>query len=78
QMPRGVTWPHIYGAAWLAGIGFTMSLFISDLAFAASPLLDVAKVGILIASLIAGITGWSIIRKTSASNTVGNSADPPS
>ena len=78
QMPRGVTWPHIYGAACLAGIGFTMSLFISDLAFAASPLLDVAKVGILIASLIAGVAGWSIIRMTSASNTDGNSGDSSS
>jgi len=51
EMPRGVTWQHIYGASWLAGIGFTMSLFISDLAFADSPLLGVAKLGILIASL---------------------------
>jgi Na+:H+ antiporter, NhaA family len=66
EMPQGVTWLHIYGAGWLAGIGFTMSLFISDLAFADNPLLDVAKLGILTASLIAGITGWSIIRRTSA------------
>jgi len=78
QMPRGVTWPHIYGAAWLAGIGFTMSLFISDLAFADRPLLKVAKVGILTASLIAGIAGWSIIRRTSASDTDGNGGDRPS
>src|ERR687894_1181277 len=66
EMPQGVTWMHIYGASWLAGIGFTMSLFISDLAFADSPLLNVAKLGILAASVIAGITGWSIIRRTSA------------
>src|SRR5919199_3127468 len=52
-------------AGWLGGIGFTMSLFISDLAFANSALLDVAKLGILGASLIAGIAGWSIIRGTS-------------
>ena len=69
EMPGGVTWLHIYGAAWLAGIGFTMSLFISDLAFADSPLLDVAKLGILTASLIAGVVGWSVIRRTSASHT---------
>ena len=71
EMPAGVTWLHIYGAGWLAGIGFTMSLFISDLAFAEGPLLDVAKLGILTASLIAGIAGWSIIRRTSAPNTGG-------
>ncbi|CAA9273355.1 MAG: Na+/H+ antiporter NhaA type [uncultured Chloroflexia bacterium] len=66
EMPQGVNWLHIYGASWLAGIGFTMSLFISDLAFAEGSLLDVAKVGILTASLIAGIVGWTIIRMTSA------------
>jgi NhaA family Na+:H+ antiporter len=78
EIPQGVTWLHIYGAAWLAGIGFTMSLFISDLAFADSPLLDVAKVGILTASLIAGIAGWLIIRRTSAPNTGGEGEDSPS
>jgi Na+:H+ antiporter, NhaA family len=71
EMPEGVTWLDIYGAGWLAGIGFSMSLFISDLAFAEGPLLDVAKVGILTASLIAGIAGWSIIRSTSAPETGG-------
>jgi Na+:H+ antiporter, NhaA family len=59
----------------LSGIGFTMSLFISDLAFAESSLLDVAKVGILTASLIAGIVGWSIIRRTSAPHTGGEGED---
>ena len=66
EMPRGVAWLHIYGVGWLAGIGFTMSLFISDLAFAGSSLLDVAKLGILAASLIAGIAGFLILRRTSA------------
>jgi NhaA family Na+:H+ antiporter len=78
EMPGGVTWLHIYGASWLAGIGFTMSLFISDLAFADSPLLNVAKLGILAASLIAGVAGWLIIRRTSAPHTIEDSVDPPS
>ena len=76
EMPQGVTWLHIYGAGWLAGIGFTMSLFISDLAFTDSPLLDVAKVGILTASLIAGVVGWSIIRRASAPQTGGEGEGP--
>ena len=76
EMPGGVSWLHIYGAGWLAGIGFTMSLFISDLAFADSPLLVVAKVGILMASLIAGVVGWSIIRRTSAPQTGGEGEGP--
>jgi NhaA family Na+:H+ antiporter len=77
ELPGGVSWLHIYGAGWLAGIGFTMSLFISDLAFAEGPLLDVAKLGILTASLIAGIAGWSIIRRTSAPRTSDESEDHP-
>jgi NhaA family Na+:H+ antiporter len=75
EMPQGVTWLHIYGASWLGGIGFTMSLFISDLAFAEGSLLDVAKVGILTASLIAGIAGWSIIRLANAPHTNGEGED---
>src|SRR5918994_2325816 len=78
ELPGGVTWLHIYGAAWLAGIGFTMSLFLSDLAFADSPLLDIAKLGILTASLIAGVAGWSIIRRTSAPHTTEEGVDHPS
>ncbi len=67
EMPGGVTWRHIYGAGWLGGIGFTMSLFISDLAFTGSPLLDVAKLSILAASLVAGVAGWLILRGASHS-----------
>jgi NhaA family Na+:H+ antiporter len=61
-LPEGVAWRHVYGAAWLAGIGFTMSLFIASLAFADAALLDRAKVGILLASLASGGVGWLILR----------------
>ena len=50
---------------WLAGIGFTMSLFISDLAFDDDRLVDAAKLGILVASLIAGVVGWTILSRAS-------------
>ena len=66
DLPEGVSWRHVYGAGWLAGIGFTMSLFISDLAFASGSLLDTAKLGILTASLIAGVVGWAILRRAGA------------
>jgi NhaA family Na+:H+ antiporter len=66
ELPRGISWRQVYGAGWLAGIGFTMSLFISDLAFPDSPLVDVAKLGILAASLIAGVVGWLILRGASS------------
>jgi NhaA family Na+:H+ antiporter len=61
-LPDGVTWRHIYGTAWLGGIGFTMSLFVSDLAFGGSPALELAKVGILAASVVAGTGGYLILR----------------
>ncbi len=61
QLPPGVTWRHIFGASWLCGIGFTMSLFIANLAFDAA-LLDTAKIGILAASLVAGIVGFLVLR----------------
>ena len=62
DLPEGVTWRHVYGAGWLAGIGFTMSLFVGSLAFGEGPLLDAAKVGILAASLVAGVAGWATLR----------------
>jgi Na+:H+ antiporter, NhaA family len=66
ELPTGISWRQVYGAGWLAGIGFTMSVFISDLAFPDSPLVDVAKLGILAASLIAGVVGWLILRGASS------------
>lgn len=67
-LPEGVTWKQIYGVAFLAGIGFTMSIFISDLAFKDEEYKQIAKVGIMAASLISAIIGmiWlsSGIKKT--------------
>jgi Na+:H+ antiporter, NhaA family len=66
ELPAGIGWRHVYGASWLAGIGFTMSLFISDLAFSDGSLVEAAKLGILSASLIAGVVGWTILRGASS------------
>ena len=66
ELPRGIGWRHVYGAGWLAGIGFTMSLFITDLAFSDGSLVEAAKLGILAASLIAGVVGWAILRGASS------------
>ena len=70
-LPAGVSWRQIYGAAWLGGIGFTMSLFIAALAFEDEPTLAAAKIGILGASLVAGVTGWAILRAASESEAEG-------
>ena len=66
ELPAGVGWRHVYGAGWLAGIGFTMSLFITDLAFADGSLVDAAKLGILVASVVSGAVGWAILRGASS------------
>ena len=66
QLPSGVTWRHIWGAGWVAGIGFTMSLFIGELAYAGEAgLLDVTKVAILVASVIAATGGLLVLRSGS-------------
>jgi Na+:H+ antiporter, NhaA family len=66
ELPEGIGWRHVYGASWLAGIGFTMSLFITDLGFSDGSLVAAAKLGILVASLIAGVVGWAILRGASS------------
>ena len=66
ELPEGLRWRHVYGAGWLAGIGFTMSLFISDLAFSDGSLVEAAKLGILVASVIAGAVGWAILKGASS------------
>jgi NhaA family Na+:H+ antiporter len=66
ELPGGINWRHVYGVGWLAGIGFTMSLFITDLAFSEGSLVDAAKLGILVASVIAGGVGWTILRGASS------------
>jgi Na+:H+ antiporter, NhaA family len=62
RLPRGVSWPDLLGGAALSGIGFTVSLFIAELAFDSPDLRDDAKIGILAASLLAGLLGWAIFR----------------
>ncbi|TNG02186.1 MAG: Na+/H+ antiporter NhaA [Gammaproteobacteria bacterium] len=63
ELPRGITPMHIIGVSMLAGIGFTMSIFISELAFVwDGELIVIAKTGVLFASLIAGIGGYLWLR----------------
>ena len=61
-LPAQASWRALHGVSWLGGIGFTMSLFIAGLAFTDATLLDSAKVGILGASLVAGVIGWLMLR----------------
>ena len=59
KLPEGSTMSQVVGVAFLGGIGFTMSIFVADLAFLGNPeLIFQAKVGILLASLISGLIGF--------------------
>jgi len=64
KLPATVKWVHIVGLGLLGGMGFTMSLFISNLAFRSGALLDEAKIGILVGSFIAGVLGYLLLRLT--------------
>ncbi|MHA2299006.1 MAG: Na+/H+ antiporter NhaA [Candidatus Hodarchaeales archaeon] len=61
EMPKNVNWLQFFGASCLAGIGFTMSLFIASAAFTGATLLAVAKVGILVASILACVMGYILL-----------------
>jgi len=64
ELPAGTRWPQIFGLGLLGGIGFTMSLFITNLAYEDAPeLVAAAKVGIFAASLLAGILGYLLLRR---------------
>ena len=62
KLPPNVKWKHVYGIGFLGAMGFTMSLFINDLAFENEILLIQAKIGILSASVIAGLIGYFYLR----------------
>lgn len=63
QLPADLRWPHIMGAGLLGGIGFTMSIFITNLAFAGNAAtINEAKMAILLASLSAGVLGYAWLR----------------
>jgi NhaA family Na+:H+ antiporter len=77
SLPAGVSWRQVYGAGWLAGIGFTMSLFIADLAFADPARLAAAKLGVLVASLVAGTVGVVLLMRRPAPATARQASPAP-
>lgn len=64
RLPEDVEWNQLVGVAALAGIGFTVSLFITSLAFQTTAVQDTAKVGILAASLLAGLLGALLLARS--------------
>jgi Na+:H+ antiporter, NhaA family len=62
KLPAGVTWTQVIGVGFLAGIGFTMSLFITNLAYKDAGVINASKIGIVVGSLIAGAIGFVILK----------------
>jgi len=62
SLPKGIGWKHVFGLGFLAAIGFTMSLFITDLAYESEVYETQAKMGILSASIIAGVLGYFYLK----------------
>lgn len=63
QLPEDVHWKHIVGAGFLGGIGFTMSIFITLLAFGNPGIVQSSKISTLLSSLFAGMVGFLILRR---------------
>ena len=73
-LPRDIRWKHVLGAAWLTGIGFTMSIFITNLAFETKDdLINSSKMAILLSSIIAGFIGYFWLVTVSKSSTKSQS-----
>lgn len=68
RLPDGVTWQHIYGLACLAGIGFTMSLFIGGLSFADPALMNAVRLGVLSGSALSAVLGYAILYRSGSAH----------
>jgi NhaA family Na+:H+ antiporter len=62
QLPQQARWGHVYGAAILTGIGFTMSLFVSNLSFSGGDAVELTRLGVLAGSAASAVVGYSVLR----------------
>ena len=77
RLGQGLTWSHVIGIGVMSGLGFTMSVFINELAFADLSMQYAAKLGILFASLIAGPLGFLLLRRLPVGGGVRDETRPP-
>jgi NhaA family Na+:H+ antiporter len=75
RLPAGTTWRHVLGLSVTAGVGFTVALFVTSLAFDGTAVSDAAKVGILVGSTLAGVVGYLILRTSTAAARATRSDD---
>jgi NhaA family Na+:H+ antiporter len=62
QLPKQARWGHVYGAAILTGIGFTMSLFVSNLSFSGGDAVGLTRLGVLAGSGLSAVVGYGVLR----------------
>jgi NhaA family Na+:H+ antiporter len=74
RLPHGVGWLHIYGVACLAGVGFTMSLFIGALSFEDPELMNQVRLGVMTGSLISAVVGFTVLRMVGLRETAAQEA----
>ena len=77
RLPHGANWAHIYGVACLAGIGFTMSLFIGGLSYEDPALLNHVRLGVLSGSIVSAIIGYSVLMLASSQEKAPEAAAQP-
>lgn len=75
RMPSGANWAQIYGIACLAGIGFTMSLFIGSLSYDDASLMNQVRMGVLSGSIVSGVLGYAALMLASAPKQAGRSPE---
>ena len=68
ELPDGVTWAGVLGIGAVAGVGFTVALFVAQLAYPTEGLLASAKVGIFIGSIASGVAGYLLLRRSASVN----------
>jgi NhaA family Na+:H+ antiporter len=62
KLPAGTSWRHVLGLSMVAGVGFTVALFVTSISFTDPALADSAKIGILLGSAVAGTIGYLFLR----------------
>lgn len=62
ELPAGIKWKNLFGVAVLGGLGFTMAIFVANLAFGNPAMLDQAKIGIFIGSIVSGLVGYFLLK----------------
>ena len=77
RLPSGVGWRHMMGTALLAGIGFTVALFIAQLAYTDPATVDLSKIGIFTGSMVAAILGYLLLRSAPETSRPSETADGP-